>query len=98
MAPSATRKMPFITPSRCAASPMRTLVNRCSAKPVSSPAEQEHAEPHQLSVGCFHGDFSCRPPVVERPCSYIVALVRSHRPSLAPPRQCLEGPLGDCAN
>src|SRR5215831_13512257 len=24
--------------------------------------KQEHAEPHQLSVGCFHGDFSCRLP------------------------------------
>src|SRR4051812_2959020 len=37
MAPRATSRMPFMTPSRCAESPIRTLVNRCSANPVNNP-------------------------------------------------------------
>ena len=36
-APNATRKIPFMTPSRCAASPIRGLLNCCSTNPVSKP-------------------------------------------------------------
>src|SRR5664280_764754 len=46
MAPSATRKVPFITPSRCAASPMRTLAKCCSTNPVSSPSRNKHIPCH----------------------------------------------------
>src|SRR6266545_48961 len=37
-APSAMRKIPFITPSRCAPSPMRGFVNCGSTNPVSKPS------------------------------------------------------------
>src|SRR5882672_7188866 len=45
-APSATRNVPFITPSRCAASPIRMLAKCCSAKPVSSPIRNRHIPCH----------------------------------------------------
>ena len=41
-APNATRKVPFITPSRCAASPMRGLANFCSTKPVRRPSKNKN--------------------------------------------------------
>src|SRR5450432_3340318 len=42
IAPNATRKVPFNTPSRCAARPMRALLNFCSARPVRRPSRNKN--------------------------------------------------------
>src|SRR6202035_2370988 len=41
-APNAMRKVPFITPSKCAASPIRGLLNCCSTNPVSRPSKNKN--------------------------------------------------------
>src|SRR5215472_108837 len=38
--------MPFITPSRCAETPMRMLVKRCSSSPVTSPSRNKNMPCH----------------------------------------------------
>src|SRR5579859_2187569 len=45
-APSASRNVPFITPSRCAASPIRMLEKCCSIKPVSRPIRNKNIPCH----------------------------------------------------
>src|SRR5262249_16169263 len=64
MAPSATRKMPFITPSKCAARPMRTLVKCCSARPVSSPSRNRSMPSH---ISCRFLVFILIPPLPPPP-------------------------------
>src|SRR5258707_15577362 len=46
IAPRATRKIPFMTPSRCAASPIRGLVKCCSTSPVSKPNRNRNIPCH----------------------------------------------------
>src|SRR5258706_1481518 len=41
-APKATRNVPFITPSRCAARPMRGFLKLCSAKPMRRPSRNRN--------------------------------------------------------
>ncbi len=45
-APSAIRNVPFITPSKCAASPMRVLAKCVSAKPVNRPIRNRNMPCH----------------------------------------------------
>src|SRR5258708_23117753 len=46
IAPNATRKIPFMTPSRCAASPIRGLLKCCSTSPVSRPNRNRNIPCH----------------------------------------------------
>src|SRR5213080_4360534 len=46
IAPNATRKIPFMTPSRCAASPIRGLLKCCSTSPVSKPNRNRNIPCH----------------------------------------------------
>src|SRR5260370_25013831 len=46
IAPNATRKIPFMTPSRWAASPIRGLVKCCSISPVSKPNRNRNIPCH----------------------------------------------------
>src|SRR5580698_5343092 len=49
--PSARRKIPFITPSRCAASPIRMLMKCGSRKPVSRPSRKRNMPCHMRRRG-----------------------------------------------
>src|SRR5207244_10075304 len=53
IAPNATRKIPFMSPSRCAASPIRGLVKCCSTSQVTKPNRNRnipcHTKRHLLS-------------------------------------------------
>ena len=56
IAPRPIRKMPFMTPSRCAANPIRMLAKRGSTKSGQQPQEkQEHPMPHQAPIVLAHG-------------------------------------------
>jgi hypothetical protein len=46
IAPSTTKKVPFMTPSRCAESPIRMLVKRVSSMPVTRPSRNKNMPCH----------------------------------------------------